>query len=186
MPWKKEIRIIGAGGFAGVLNSGLLFGYFLGDSVILGLCLAMGVVAVEKISRRRLDEGIEPPMALILATALASGILSGLLGYPLHKDVRPLISFGMFNAYEYIFFSTLYPLFILPAYFSKYSYAKVVAGGVCASLFIESYRILHIASKYTSPKESVSLIIFSVLLKGFAFIMTWVVSVGWASESPND
>lgn len=179
----REIKIIAAGGIAGILSGslGCAFGDVNGRGMILGIFLAAGVVFIEKTTARQLNDGQYPEISRIMITALICGILSGLLGY--FAGGKPILYLGAFSFPTFVVLMTLYPLFILPAFFAKYNYLLTVAAGTCVSIIIESFRIMDSnaipVTMYDPFLKIILLILLSAFSKGFIFTLIWLITVGY-------
>lgn len=175
----REMKMITAGGVAGILSGslGLLFGQVNGRGLVLGIFLAVGVIIIEKTSAQKLANGQYPDISKILIAFLASGILAGLLGYYTVLTNEISTDFGniylpyIFSYPKFILLISLYPLFILPAFFSKWKYLLTVFAGTCASIIIEMFRSGDIISATGTA-----------IFTGFTFTLLWVLFVGLAGR----
>ncbi|MFA6010217.1 MAG: hypothetical protein WC799_09545 [Desulfobacteraceae bacterium] len=180
---KREIKMIAAGGVAGIL-SGSLSGQVNVTGMILGIFLSIGVIVIEKSTTKPLDNGDYPEISRLMITALITGVLSGLLGY--FSAGEPLIYLGSFSYPEFVALITLYPLFILPAFFAKYNYLMTVAAGTCTSIIIESFRIFDsmtiTITMFDLFLKIIPLILLSAFSKGFIFTFLWFIGVGYTGK----
>lgn len=109
----------------------------------------------------------------------------GLLGYHTvfvhneHADINFYYPYS-FNYFQYTLLITLYPLFILPAFFTKQRIIATVAAGSSASFVIEMIRL-------SSLMKSIDIIVvfknvlYLLPFMGFAFSLLWVVLVSNAA-----
>lgn len=190
----RESRMIIAGGLAGGISEILrpLQSFFTFRGIILGLLLSIGILIIEKISKKEIDGKQPISMFKILMTALFVGITAGAISF--HSVVIKTDGGALYvppNTYsliEFIGLISLYPLFILPAYFSKSKVSASIFTGACASFFIEVYGFLsnskvekfdHLNS--VDLLTPVALALLLALVKGLAFSTLWIVIVNDAS-----
>lgn len=180
---KREIKMIAAGGVAGIL-SGSLSGQVNVRGMVLGIFLSLGVIVIEKSTAKPLENGDYPELSRLMITALITGVLSGLLGY--FSAGEPLIYLGSFSYPKFVALITLYPLFILPAFFAKYNYLMTVVAGTCASIIIESFRIFDsmtmTVTMFDLLLKIIPLILLSAFSKGFIFTLLWFIGVGYTGK----
>ncbi len=182
---KREVKMIIAGGVAGLLSGSLgwLFGQINGRGMVLGIFLAAGVVYIEKKSAHNPEKSQYPEWSTLAKAILMTGALSGILGYytilasAQSNDFGNMFSPYIFNYFQFILVITLYPLFILPAYFAKGKNVLTVFSGAFASLLIETIRGMVINKSSNIPDLFASASI-SALFMGFTFTLLWVICVG--------
>lgn len=193
---KRDIKMMVAGALAGMFSGsfGALFGQVNGRGMALGLFLALGVVAVERHSAARLRMSHYPQRGKLLATALVTGVLAGLVGYHtvwVNKDVElfqnnPFI----FSHLQFIGLITVYPLLMLPAYFSRRKILLTLAAGTLASIIIEAVRqIFQRGIKdvtWSNLPDILYVAAMTSIFMGFAFSLLWVTGMGLAGKTGKD
>lgn len=179
------------GAAAGLLSSvGAVFTdpYSLLKSPLLGLVLSSSVVALDHLSRRRLDAGEPPERGTMLAAALAGGLLAG-LGCGLIDRLQPLGSPGHneFFADIRVPFSltaaagVAYGLALHHAYWRRWGVPapgftkpgvllRLCLGGILAGTFR-----LFLFAFYDTPGSSEAFVLFLYggLLTGLPFAAFW-------------
>lgn len=181
-----EMKMIIAGEVAGILSGSLgwTFGQVNGRGMVLAFFLTIGVIMIEKTSKQRLASDRYPEISKILKAIIFSGLLSGLFGYyAVMTNGIPSDSGNIYHPYifsypKFILLISLYPLFILPAFFSKRKFLFTLIAGTCASLIIEICRALEFG-------EGSSYAINAVMFTGFPFTLLWVLFMGFAGRQPK-